>query len=82
MAPTNKKVFGQEHVELTVGNDPDTAKALTTMGARHIERTVREIHVDTKQKVVSTPAYMPARSVKDAAEGIEKSVKAVVDLVK
>ncbi len=76
------KVFGQEHVELTVGNDPDTAKALTKMGAKHIERTVREIHVDRKQKVVSTPAYMLAQSVKEAAEGIERLVKAVLEMVK
>ncbi len=71
---------GDKQVELTIGNDAGTAAKLEAMGARHVARKVDEIHVDRKNKIVSTPAYMLARSIGEAAAGIEKLVKAVLDL--
>lgn len=71
---------GEKQVELTIGNDAGTAAKLEAMGARHVIRKVDEIHVDRKNKLVTTPAYMLARSIGEAATGIEKLVKAVLDL--
>ena len=71
---------GDKQVELTIGNDAGTAAKLEAMGARHIDRKVDEIHVDRKNKIVTTPAYMLARSIGEAAAGIEKLIKAVLDL--
>ncbi|PLX89159.1 MAG: isoprenoid biosynthesis protein ElbB [Desulfuromonas sp.] len=66
---------------LTVGTDPATAEALETMGAQHVNCPVTEFVVDKDNKLVSTPAYMLAGSIKEAAEGIEKTVQAVLDLI-
>jgi enhancing lycopene biosynthesis protein 2 len=38
--------------------------------------------VDKKMRIVSTPAYMEAKNMVEAAEGIEKLVSEVLKLVK
>ena len=60
--------------------DADTAVALANMGAAHIECPVTEFVVDQERKLVSSPAYMLAQSISEAAEGIEKTVKALIDM--
>lgn len=65
---------------LTIGNDAGTAQALQAMGAKHQECPVQEFYVDEKNKIVSTPAYMLAQRVSEAADGIEKLVKKVIEL--
>jgi enhancing lycopene biosynthesis protein 2 len=74
------KVLGQEKPELTIGNDADTAGALSSMGASHIDCPVSEFVVDRERKLVTSPAYMLAQSISEAAEGIEKTVAAVIDM--
>jgi enhancing lycopene biosynthesis protein 2 len=75
------KLLGPEHkVALTIGSDAGTAQALEKMGARHVSCKVGEIAVDAKNKVVSTPAYMLAERIGEAAEGIEKLVEKIVEL--
>jgi enhancing lycopene biosynthesis protein 2 len=67
-------------VKLTIGNDAGTAKALETLGAKHVNCAVSDIVVDEAHRVVSTPAYMLDTGIKDVAEGIEKLVKKVLEL--
>lgn len=67
-------------VTLTIGTDAATAAKLETMGARHEAHPVDEIAVDLANKVVTTPAYMLAGSIKEAAAGIDKLVAKVVEL--
>ena len=74
------KLFGGKQPQITIGTDKNTAKDIEKMGAKHVTCPVKEFVVDKKQKLVSTPAYMLANSIKEAAEGIEKLVKAVIDL--
>ncbi len=74
------KLFGGENPQLTIGTDKDTAKDMEKCGASHVACPVSEFVVDKQHKLVSTPAYMLAQSVKDAAEGIEKLVRAVVEM--
>jgi enhancing lycopene biosynthesis protein 2 len=74
------KLFGGEHPQITIGTDKNTARDIEKMGAKHVARPVEEVVVDLERKVVSTPAYMLAKSIKDAAAGIEKLVTAVIDL--
>jgi len=64
--------------QLTIGNDSDTADALTTLGAEHIECKVDDIVIDKNNKLVTTPAYMLAQSIMDADAGIEKLVRNVL----
>ncbi|MGY4534691.1 enhancing lycopene biosynthesis protein 2 [Pseudomonas sp. TE3786] len=80
IAPTMAaKIFGPG-VICTIGNDVDTAAALTTMGAQHKECTVDDIVEDPKHKLITTPAYMLAQSISEAASGINKLVDRVLEL--
>ncbi|HVM61557.1 MAG TPA: isoprenoid biosynthesis glyoxalase ElbB [Verrucomicrobiae bacterium] len=74
------KLFGPEHTQVTVGTDKNTAKDIEAMGANHVPCAVRDIVIDRERKVVSTPAYMLARDITEAAEGIEKLVDSVIGL--
>ncbi len=67
--------------QVTIGNDEGTAAAITKTGSRHVQCPVTAFVVDEKHKIVSTPAYMLATSISETAEGIEKTVKAVLDLI-
>jgi len=66
--------------EVTIGNDAGTASAIGSMGGVHIDRAVDEIHVDQKNKIVTTPAYMLGPGIKDVAVGIEKLVNKVLEM--
>lgn len=72
-------VYGQG-VHLTIGTDQDTAAAIRHMGGVHEDRQVNEVVVDKQNKVVSTPAYMLAQNILQAAESIDKMVVNVLAL--
>ena len=67
--------------ELTIGFDEQTASDIDAMGAKHVLCPVDEIVVDKEKKVVSTPAYMEAKSIKEAASGIEKLVAEIFNMM-
>ncbi len=77
------KVLGEDNVphKLTIGTDEGTAAALDKMGSSHVQCPARDFVIDSSIKLVSTPAYMSAGSISEAAEGIEKSVNALIDLI-
>jgi enhancing lycopene biosynthesis protein 2 len=66
---------------LTIGTDEGTAAALTTMGAKHVDCPVKETVVDKQNKIISSPAYMLAGSISEAADGIEKTVGELIDMI-
>lgn len=74
------RALGANAPEVTIGSDPGTAAGIEQMGARHVPCAVGEAHVDARRKIVTTPAYMLAKSIGEAAEGIEKLVAEVVRL--
>ena len=67
--------------KVTIGNDSGTAGAINLTGSTHVECPVTEFVIDRENKIVSTPAYMLAGCISEAAVGIEKAVKAVIDLI-
>ena len=67
-----------ESGELTIGTDEATARSLEEMGVVHRPCPVDEIRVDEEHGIVSTPAYMLAGGVAEAATGIEKLVAEVL----
>lgn len=73
------RIFG-EGVTCTIGTDAETAAALQKMGAEHQVCEVEDIVVDARHKLVSTPAYMLAKSISEAAKGINKLVDEVLTL--
>ena len=72
-------IFGA-NVQCTIGSDLDTAAAISEMGAEHVKADVDAIVVDEANKLVTTPAYMSAESIAEAASGIEKLVAKVLSL--
>jgi enhancing lycopene biosynthesis protein 2 len=74
------KVLGSESPALTIGTDEGTAGALEAMGARHQACPVTEFVVDRERKLITSPAYMLATSISEAAEGIEKTVETLLDM--
>jgi enhancing lycopene biosynthesis protein 2 len=66
---------------LTIGTDEGTAAALTAMGAKHVDCPVKETIVDKENKIVSSPAYMLAGSISEAADGIEKTVEELIAMI-
>lgn len=67
-------------LRLTIGTDIDTAELLEEMGAEHVPCPVDDIVVDEDNKVVTTPAYMLAQNIAEAAAGIDKLVARVLVL--
>lgn len=75
------KLFGKGAI-CTIGNDQATASAIETMGGAHQVCSVDECVVDKELKVVTTPAYMLAQRISEAAAGINKLVNEVLALSK
>lgn len=73
-------VLGEHHITLTIGNDPKAAAEIEKTGAIHQECMVDDIVTDNKNLIVSTPAYMLAKSIKEVDKGIEKLVKEIAQL--
>ena len=73
------KIYGPG-VVCTIGNDAGTSAAVVKMGGTHEECDVHDIVEDTQRKLVSTPAYMLAQSISEAAGGIYKLVDRVLEL--
>ncbi len=77
------RILGDDELahKLTIGNDQGTADALTKMGTEHVECAVGNFVVDPANKLISSPAYMLAGSIREAAEGIEKTVAELLEMI-
>jgi len=67
---------------MTIGKDESTAKDIKAMGSTHKECPVEEMVIDDENNIVTTPAYMDAKNISEAAEGIEKLVEQIILMVK
>lgn len=75
-------VLGKEYSPtLTIGNDPGTAAEIDKTGAKHQTCPVTGFVIDRKNKLVTSPAYMLASRISEAAEGIDSCVREVVKLI-
>ena len=68
--------------ELTIGTDKETADKVQKMGNTHVSCLVKEFHIDKENNIVSTPAYMLGQRISEVAEGIDKTVEALLGLIK
>ncbi|MBJ6799469.1 isoprenoid biosynthesis glyoxalase ElbB [Geomonas propionica] len=68
--------------KLTIGNDPGTAQGINGTGSSNVECPATECVIDRDNLIVSTPAYMLAGSIAEAGKGIEKAIKATLELIK
>ena len=74
------RVLGDESPALTIGNDAETAAALEKMGARHLSCPVEDRVVDEERKLITTPAYMLAQGIAEAAAGIDRTVETLLEM--
>ncbi|MDA8428417.1 MAG: isoprenoid biosynthesis glyoxalase ElbB [Geobacteraceae bacterium] len=75
-------VLGKEYATvLTIGTDAGTAAEIGKTGATHQECPVTGFVIDTKNKIVSTPAYMLATRISEVYAGVQQCVKEVIKLI-
>ena len=77
------KILGEqeESANMTIGYDETTSTDIISMGSKHVDCPVTEMIIDEDKKIVSTPAYMEANSIKEAADGIEQLIKQVLSMI-
>lgn len=69
---------GDLQTKLTIGRDRGTAQAIQKLGAKHVDCPVDGIVIDEANRVVTTPCYMLAQRISEAAVGIDKLVAQIV----
>ncbi len=72
------KVLGD--VEITIGDELPTIKAIESLGARHVKTGHGEIVIDKRYKLVTTPCYMLNASIDQVGKGIEAVVNAILEM--
>lgn len=68
--------------EVTIGNDPQTAKTIENMGSTHHITGHAEVIIDEKYKLVTTPGYMLDAHILQIAEGTQNVVDELINLIK
>jgi len=78
IAPAMLPLIYPKGVKGTIGHDAATAESIVAMGMEHIDADVESVIIDKDNQVVTTPAYMLATSIGEAAKGISRLVKTVI----
>lgn len=69
-------------IEVTVGEESQAAEQIRRMGHTHVTAKPSEIFIDTKNKIVTTPAYMyDDAPLHEVFEGIGKLVDEVIAMI-
>ena len=81
IAPLMIPLVYPEGIKATVGTDEIIAAILEKKGAEAVIMNATDICVDDNVKLVSTPAYMCAKNMIEASQGIEKLVEKIVSYI-
>lgn len=73
------KIF--DNVNLTIGQDKDTANAVETMGAIHKSTSHGEVVIDSNYNLVTTPCYMLDANIVQIGDGADAVVKTMIHLM-
>ncbi|NLN94993.1 MAG: isoprenoid biosynthesis glyoxalase ElbB [Bacteroidales bacterium] len=68
-------------VEVTIGDDAETAESIAKMGSKHIKTTHGEVVFDKKNNVFTTPCYMLDASIADIELGARNIVNAMLEVM-
>ena len=66
---------------VTGGFNVEINNDIKAMGINTIEVGAEEIVIDKENKIVTTPAYVEAKSMNESFMGIEKLVNKVLDMI-
>ncbi|EGR0169886.1 isoprenoid biosynthesis glyoxalase ElbB [Vibrio alginolyticus] len=80
ISPVIIPMIYEQGVKGTVGNDEAVSIAFNQLGGEHTTCPVEDIVFDEKHLVLSTPAYMLAENISQAASGIEKLVSKLIKI--
>lgn len=81
IAPTLiAKVLGKEGVNVTIGNDKETAAEIEKTGAQHVQCAVTDYVSDRDHKVLTTPAYMYEAKPHEVFTGIRRMLRELVEM--
>ena len=69
-----------KNVEVTIGQDADTASAIEMMGGMHKITTHGEVIVDKKYKIATTPCYMLNATIDQIADGAENIIATLLEM--
>ena len=72
------KILG--NIEVTIGQDKETAIAIEKMGGKHKLSTHGEVIIDSKHKIVTTPCYMLDATIDQISDGTENIVKTILKM--
>jgi enhancing lycopene biosynthesis protein 2 len=68
-------------IPVTVGHNASIAGAISTMGGLHKTCAATDIVVDREHRIVTTPGYMTAERIGEAAQGIFKLVDRLEEMM-
>lgn len=66
-------------IQLTIGQDRETAAAVEAMGAKHIPTNHSDVVADDTNKIFTTPCYMLDADILDIENGTMNIVQAMLD---
>ncbi len=72
--------FPGKHFEMTVGGPSEAAQEIEKLGHKHITTLASDCHVDRKNKIVTSAAYMCEAAIHDIFEGVRKLTEEVFKL--
>lgn len=78
--PGCELTVGAENCEEKYPNTTGTAAAINQLGCKHVSKSVSESHVDEKNKLVTTCAFMCEAPIHEVFDGIGMMVKDVLKL--
>lgn len=81
IAPTLlAKVLGSKGIEITIGEDQETASEIQKTGAQHVNCPVDDYVTDRLGKVLTSPAYMYDAKPHEVFKGISGMAKELVEM--
>lgn len=75
------RVLGKHHIKVTVGTDKNIGAGIEKMGAVHEVKGALDVCVDEENKIVTTPAYMLGKSIKDIRRGTQNLIDEMLELI-
>lgn len=72
--------FPGKHFEMTVGGSSEAAEEIEKLGHKHISTEASQCHIDRKNKIVTTAAYMCEAPLHEIFEGVRKLTEEIIKL--
>jgi COG3155: uncharacterized protein involved in an early stage of isoprenoid biosynthesis len=75
------RVLGKHKIAVTIGTDPAIGTGIEKMGAVHEPKGMLDVCVDEDNKIVTTPAYMLGKTIKDIRRGTQNLIDEIINLI-